>query len=59
MRDPSQLGEALLRIRRRRLKKPLSEWYDEREWNSIEDTVDVGPTERYGDPRLLPSTLPN
>lgn len=61
LRDPVLLGEALVESRDY-FGKPLSQIYDDFR-GLLEDCPDYdhnpGPIEKYGDPRLIPSTMPN
>lgn len=56
-RDPTHLGEAILALRAKTSRGRLTDVVD-RNWRALDRvpaTRDVGPNERYGDPRLLPS----
>lgn len=64
LRDPSKLGEGLLSLRHHlgQPLMPLSELFDAHRsllYHSPDYDHNPGPVEKYGDPRLLPSTLPN
>jgi len=63
LRDPEKIGKRLLRIRQEDFPhKPFHYIVDveARTEPPAPDYVDpASPVEKYGDPRLLPSTLPN
>ena len=59
-RDPTKLGEAILALREKRKTGSLAHIVDAATGRTgplddIPPTRDVGPTERYGDPRRHPS----
>lgn len=64
LRDPQELGAALLRIAASARPRPfpgsgLSRFADSPVLFGVPDfSSDEGPVERYGDPRKLPSTMP-
>jgi hypothetical protein len=60
-RDPQALGEIYLRLRQKYPNNSVSDLINEMNLNECQDydAVHMGPLEKYGDPRVLPSTLPN
>lgn len=62
LRDPLLLGWELLRLRHSFEKRPLHVLYDVHQ-SALHSTPryydEDGPVEKYGDPRLIPSTMPN
>lgn len=58
-RDPTALGEALLAVRELHPRSPLSAVYDRSTFRTPDHKADPSPLEKYGDPRTLPTTLPN
>lgn len=59
LRDPTAMGEMLLRLRAAEPDGPMHEMYD-RHADELEVVArydaNLGPVEKYGDPRLLPPT---
>lgn len=58
-RDPAALGAALLGVRGAHPGRPLSEVYDSSTFRVPDHIADPSPIDKYGDPRSIPSTMPN
>lgn len=56
-RDPQALGAAVLVLAE--LHGSARKALDRSTFRTIPHTADPGPIEKYGDPRLIPSTMPN